>query len=171
MKYIEYDKETLGVVNIFDKEPVYVSKHSAVARAETIPQGDILTVTNIQPETEKYTVKERKLITVKSEETDEEYEKYVTEEAEKEREFFTCDIIGTVDERKVIYNKINKLKDWFNNNYRMYNEMLTRRATLGIEKGCVDKIRNKTYYSLNDLYAEAEIVVAEINELEEKLKG
>lgn len=171
MKFIIYNKESLRVVHILDKEPISITDNLAIARAETIPQGDILTVTNIQPETEKYTVKERKLITVKSEETDEEYEKYVTEEVEKEREFFTCDIIGTVDERKVIYNKINKLKDWFNNNYRMYNEMLTRRATLGIEKGCVDKVRNKTYYSLNDLYAEAEIVVAEINELEEKLKG
>jgi hypothetical protein len=51
----------------------------------------------------------------------------------------------------------------------MYNEMLTRRASLGIEKSCVDKIRNKTYNTLNDLYLEAEIVVNEINELESKL--
>ena len=52
----------------------------------------------------------------------------------------------------------------------MYNEMLTRRESLGIEKSCVDKVRNKTYYSLNDLYAEAETVVEEINELESRLK-
>ncbi len=170
MKFIVYEKKTLKVLHILDKEPINVSSTLAVARTETIPQGDILTVTNIQPKTEKYTVKEPKVITVKNEETGEEYEETQYVEIEKEREYFTCDIIGTVDEKKIIYGKIIKLKNWFNNNYRMYNEMLTRRASLGIEKGCIDKVRKKTYYTLNDLYIEAEIVVEEINQLEAQLK-
>ena len=170
MKYIIYEKKTLKVLHILDKEPISITDNLAVARCETVPQGDYLTVTNIQPKTEKYTVKEPKIVLVKDEVSGEEYEETQHIEVEKEREYYTCDIIGTVDEKKVIRNKISKLKDWFNNNYRMYNEMLTRRASLSIEKGCIDRVRNKTYYSLNDLYLEAEIVVEEINELENQLK-
>lgn len=170
MKFIVYEKKTLKVLHILDKEPISISNSLAVARCETVPQGDILTVTNIQPKTEKYTVKERKTVLVKDEETGEEYEQTELVDVEKEREYFTCEIVGAIDEKKATRNKINKLKDWFNTNYRMYNEMLTRRASLGIEKGCADKIRNKTYCTLNDLYLEAENVVEEINQLESQLK-
>ena len=97
MKYIVYNKETLKVFQILDKEPISISDNLAVARCETIPQGDILTVSNIQPRTEKHTVQVPKLITVKNEETGEEYEDYGTEEVEKEINYFTCDVIGTVD--------------------------------------------------------------------------
>jgi hypothetical protein len=49
--------------------------------------------------------------------------------------------------------------------------MLTRRQALGIEKACIDNIREKTYHSLEELYQEAELVVEEINKLEALLKN
>ena len=112
MKYIVYDKKTLKVRDngIYDKEPISITDNLAVARCETIPQGDILTVTNIQPRTEKYLVNETKPVMVKDEITGEEHEVDKIEYVEKEREYFTCDLIGSVDEKKVILNKIAQLK-------------------------------------------------------------
>lgn len=62
--------------------------------------------------------------------------------------------------------KISELKSWFNNNYRMYVEMLTRRESLNISDTIIDSYRNKTYTNLNDLYLEAEVVASEIKNLE-----
>ena len=169
MKFIVYEKKTLKVLHILDKEPISITDNLAVARCENIPQGDILTVTNIQPKTEKYIVKEPKIVEIKDEATGEVHEETKYVEVEKEREFFTCDIVGTVDEKKVVRNSIIKLKNWFNTNYRMYNEMLTRRKALGIEKACDDKVRGKVYSTLGELYQEAEKVVEEINQLETQL--
>lgn len=59
-----------------------------------------------------------------------------------------------------------QLRYWFDNYYRKYNEMLMRYTALGIQETVVDEIRGKTYTTLNDLYTEAEIVRARINELE-----
>lgn len=63
---------------------------------------------------------------------------------------------------------LNKLDKWFKNQYREYNEMLTRRKELGIEDTIVDEFRNKTYHNLAELYEEAEVVAREIRNLREK---
>jgi hypothetical protein len=168
MKYIVYNKETLRVRKdgILDKEPTSITANLGIARAETVPNGDILTVTNIKPQTEKYLAKQSKEVEVKDEETGETYEDVVYEDIELEREYFTCEVVATKDEKKEIYIQIQKLKNWFNTNYRMYSEMLTRRQALGIVKFCDDKVRGKVYFTLDELYQEAEKVVNEITELE-----
>ena len=66
-------------------------------------------------------------------------------------------------------DRISNLKYWFNNDYRMYVEMLTRREALNISDTIIDSYRNKTYTSLNDLYLEAEVVASEINNLENQI--
>ena len=66
-------------------------------------------------------------------------------------------------------DRISNLKYWFNNDYRMYVEMLTRREALNISDTIIDSYRNKTYTSLNDLYLEAEVVASEIKSLENQI--
>lgn len=66
--------------------------------------------------------------------------------------------------------KLEELDNWFKNNYTMYEQMLVRRKTLGIDDTIVDGFRNKTYNNLVDLYNEGEIVAGEIRVLKEKLK-
>lgn len=61
--------------------------------------------------------------------------------------------------------KLIKLRNWFNTSYTTYEQMLTRRAYLGIDDKIKDEFRNKTYKSLKDLYDEAEICAKEIKEL------
>ena len=74
----------------------------------------------------------------------------------------------TESEKQRIINdkKIEELKKWFNNEYRLYNEKLTRFQALDIKEEIYDEYRNKTYLTLNDLYLEAEKVRLEINDLE-----
>lgn len=67
-------------------------------------------------------------------------------------------------------NELIELDNWFKNNYTMYEQMLIRRKTLGIEDEIFDKFRNKTYKSVLQLYNEAEVVAGEIRVLKEKLK-
>lgn len=62
-------------------------------------------------------------------------------------------------------NKIAELKQWFENDYRTYVEMLTRRQALGIDDKIVDQFRNKTYTNIMELYQEAEVVAQEIKDL------
>jgi hypothetical protein len=169
MKYIEYNKETLRVINVLDKEPSIIPSTSAIARCEVVPNGNRRTVTNIKPQTEKYFAKQPKKVEVKDEETGETYTNTIYEDVELEREYFSCEVVATKDEKKEIYAQIQKLKNWFNTNYRMYSEMLTRRQALGIAKFCDDKVRGKVYSTLDELYQEAEKVVDEINQLETQL--
>lgn len=75
-------------------------------------------------------------------------------------------IIDYVDVELQIY----KLDNWFKIQYREYNEMLTRRKTLGIEDTIVDEFRNKTYHNIIELYKEAEVVAGEIRELRKNVK-
>lgn len=60
---------------------------------------------------------------------------------------------------------------WFDNDYRKWNEMFTRYERMGIQETITDNYRGKTYTSLSELYAEGEIVRAEILELEERDAG
>jgi len=61
--------------------------------------------------------------------------------------------------------QIKELQRWFDNDYRTYCEMFTRRNFLQIEDTIVDNFRNKTYHNLRDLYIEAENVATEIKNL------
>lgn len=64
--------------------------------------------------------------------------------------------------------KLINLTNWFKTDYATYEQMLTRRKTLGIEDTIVDVFRNKTYHNIIELYTEAEVVAGEIRELREK---
>lgn len=169
MKYIVYIKANNRVLpnGVLYKEPTIIPNGLGLARCEIVPQGDILTVVNLQAKTEKYTVKEPKEV-VKVDEENNEYTETEYVEVEKEREYQTCEIVASVDNAKVIRNQIQKLTSWFNNEYRYYNEKLTRFNALGVIESVVDKVFNITYSSLYDLYVQAEKVRAEIKELENK---
>ena len=71
-------------------------------------------------------------------------------------------------------NELMELDNWFKNNYTMYEQMLVRRKTLGIEDVIEDEFRNRVgenaYHNLIELYEEAEVVAGEIRVLKEKLK-
>ena len=68
-----------------------------------------------------------------------------------------------------LLKEIEELKNWFNTEYRTENEKATRLQALSIAYSHYDEYRDKTYTNLNDLYQEAEIVRARINELESEL--
>ena len=61
--------------------------------------------------------------------------------------------------------RLSELLYWFDKDYPRYEQMFTRRKTLGIEDTIVDEFRNKTYHNLIELYEEAEVVAGEIREL------
>jgi hypothetical protein len=165
MKYIVYKKQDNKVLHILDKEPIAISDNLGLARCEAIPQGDKFSIANLQEKTEKYTDLEAKEV-VKKDEQGNEYIETEYVEVEKEREYQVCELLASVDEKKPIRNQIAKLKNWFNNEYRYYNEKLTRFEALNIAEVVVDKVFNITYLSLNDLYVQAEKVRTEIKELE-----
>lgn len=94
--YIIFNKESKKVVKILGKKPVAISSTLEIARCDNIPkynevQGDYLTVTNLQEKTEKYIdiehiekeVEIDGLLQTQREEI----------EVEKERKYFTCDLI------------------------------------------------------------------------------
>lgn len=60
-------------------------------------------------------------------------------------------------------HEVDIRKQWFDHDYRMYNEKLQRFAALGIEEMIYDAFRDKTYVTLTDLYTEAEVVRDEIH--------
>lgn len=62
-------------------------------------------------------------------------------------------------------NKILELDNWFKTDYTTYEQMFTRRKTLGMVDVIVDNFRNKTYHNIIELYEEAEVVAKEIREL------
>lgn len=72
--------------------------------------------------------------------------------------------------RLKVIGQINEKRAWFDYSYRQYFEKLMRFEALEIQEAVEDKARSKSYSTLNDLYLEAEIVRAEINELEQQLK-
>lgn len=135
MKYIIYDKATLKVVHILDKEPINISSSLAVARTEMIPQGDMFTVSNLREETEKYTVKEPKTVEIFKEELGETVEDTIFEDVEKERKYFVCDLIENIaDEEKIkkrneILLKINELKSKLSAYDYIGTKIATGRAT------------------------------------------
>lgn len=61
------------------------------------------------------------------------------------------------------------LRNWFDDKYRTWNEMLTRWTAIGVQKTITDELRGKEYASLGDLYAEAEIVRKEIEDMENEV--
>lgn len=94
--YIVFYKDSKKVVQTLAKEPVAISNTLEIARCESVlkynqAQGEYLTVTNLQEKTEKYIDIEytEKEIIVDGE------MQIVTEaiEVEKERKYFTCDLI------------------------------------------------------------------------------
>lgn len=94
--YIIFEKDSKKVYQVLDKKPIAISNTLEIARCDNVPkynpaQGDYLTVTNLQEKTEKYIEKE---YTEKEVEIDGEIQ-LVTEaiEVEKERKYFTCDLI------------------------------------------------------------------------------
>lgn len=62
--------------------------------------------------------------------------------------------------------RIAELRNWFDHDYRMYNEKLQRFAALGITETVHDEFRGKDYENLHQLYVEAEVVRDEIHQLE-----
>ena len=128
MKYIVYKKQDNKVLHILDKEPVAISEVLGLARCETVPQGDILTVVNLQAKTEKYTVKEPKEV-VKIDEQGNEYTETEYVEVEQERNYFTCELVGTEDTRKKTLAKINELKRKLANYDYIGVKIATGRAT------------------------------------------
>lgn len=62
--------------------------------------------------------------------------------------------------------RVAELRNWFDHDYRMYNEKLQRFEALEIAEIIHDEFRGKDYENLHQLYVEAEVVRAEINELE-----
>ena len=74
-----------------------------------------------------------------------------------------------IENENNILKEIAELKNWFNTEYRTENEKATRLLALSIEYSHYDEYRDTTYNSLNDLYIEAEIVRARINQLESEL--
>ena len=83
---------------------------------------------------------------------------------------FNIELYNKRKQGYVNQEKLDKLDNWFKTQYREYNEMLTRRKTLGIEDTIVDEFRNKTYHNLIELYEEAEVVAKEIRELRKNVK-
>lgn len=83
-----------------------------------------------------------------------------------------------IEENKIVYrnktlkeinqDKLLELDNWFKTDYTTYEQMFTRRKTLGIEDTIADEFRNKTYHNLIELYEEAEVVASEIRELRNK---
>ena len=94
--YIIFYKDSKRVHKVLSVKPVTITSTLEIARCDNIPkyneaQGDYLTVINLEEKTEKYIDKE----TVEKEvEIDGEMQK-VTEaiKVEKERPYFTCDLI------------------------------------------------------------------------------
>lgn len=173
MKYVTYFKNNLMVDRIYDKKPLALTDNLDIAQCQNIitaPQYGYLKVKNLQTKIEEY----KEIVDVIDEETqqpiiDEKTSEIKTVEITKQREYQVCELeaVENPNKGKIINRqKINELKKWFDTEYRKFNEMLTRRQSLNIDKPCIDKIRNKTYYTLAELYCEAEIVVNEINYLE-----
>lgn len=81
---------------------------------------------------------------------------------ENETEIFTVwEIVEDSDATKAA-----RRRQWFDEDYRKWNEMFTRYEKMGISETIDDEFRGKTYHSLAELYAEGEIVRKEILELE-----
>lgn len=94
--YIIFYKDSKKVRNVYSQKPASISNNLEIARCDNVPkyneaQGEYLTVTNLQEKTEKYIAKE----TVEKQiEVDGEIQTVIEEiEVEKERNYFTCDLI------------------------------------------------------------------------------
>lgn len=107
MKYIIYDKKTLKIVRIMNKEPIALTDNLGLARCESIPQGDNFKVSNIQTHAENYIEKEPKEVT-KVDEQGNEYTETEYEEVVKTREYQTCEIMPKIYSQTEINNKKDK---------------------------------------------------------------
>lgn len=172
MKYIVYKKSNNRVHNneILDQPPIDLTDTLGVARCEFIPKynqanGEYLEVFNIQEHTETYTEKVGKEV-LKVDEQGNEYTDTEYEEVVKTRPYKTCELTVKQDESILKANRLRFLKSWFNNEYRYYNEKLTRFKALSISEIVIDSTFNIVYSNLDALYIQAEKVRAEINELE-----
>ena len=83
--------------------------------------------------------------------------------------------INLYNKRKQGYvnqEKLDKLDNWFKTDYAKYEQMFNRREKLGIADIIEDEFRNrvgdKAYHNLIELYEEAEVVAKEIRELRQK---
>jgi hypothetical protein len=171
MKYIEFRDNK--VINIHDNEPKHIL-YGSVARCDYIPPlniGEYHEVFNVQEHTETYIEQEPREVKKVDEETKEEYIDTEYIDVEKTRIYKTCELAVKVDEKSLKRIQLRKLKTWFNNEYRYYNEKLTRFAALNMAETVTDKIFGMIYLNLNDLYIQAEKIRAEINDLEEELKN
>lgn len=102
--YIIFYKDSKKVHKIFIKKPASITNDLEIARCENIlkyneAQGEYLTVSNLQEKTEKYIDKK----TVEKEVEINGEIQLVTEEieVEKERNYFTCDLIVNESPNKV----------------------------------------------------------------------
>lgn len=95
MKFIVYEKDTLKVIHILDKEPIALTDNLGLARCEIIPQGDNFTVANIQNHTKQYVIKEPKEV-VRIDEEGNEYTETEYEEVIKTNEYQTCKLMAKV---------------------------------------------------------------------------
>lgn len=93
-------------------------------------------------------------------------------EAQPERyEYEEIRVYVLFTEEQLLQNELNKLDEqWFKVDYTKYEQMLRRRKELGIEDIIEDKVRNKTYKNLIELYTEAEEVARRISEIKNILK-
>lgn len=176
MKYIVYYKKTLKVKQngILNQMPVSMTDSLDIARCENIPPlniGEYHEVTNLQEHTETYTVKEPREVKKIDEISGEEYIDTEYVDVEKTKTYKTCELAVKVDEKSLKRIQLRKLKSWFDNEYRYYNEKLTRFAALNMAETVTDKVFGTIYLNLNNLYIQAEKIRAEINSLEEELKN
>ena len=162
-------------IEIRVQKPTSVTKGVIVAECDTIPRlnrsnGEYYEAVNIQEHSENYTEKE-KIYVDKTDENGYIYTEESWVEVEKTRNYFTCELVVKQNEIRVKRLQLKKLKSWFNNEYRYYNEKLTRFAALNIAEVVTDKVFGTMYLNLSDLYIQAEKIRGEINALEEELKS
>lgn len=111
MKFIIYDKKTLKVIRIMNKEPIALTDNLGLARCEIIPQGDNFSVSNIQTHTEQYIIKETKEV-AKVDEEGNEYTETEYEEVVKTREYQTCKLVAKVyTEEQIALRKRKKYEN------------------------------------------------------------
>lgn len=107
-------------------------------------------------------------------EVDDEYFDYLFCEQAKGKELVVEDgkVIArdrVITQKELNQNKILELDNWFKEDYAKYEQMFNRREKLGIADVIEDEFRNrvgdKAYHNLIELYEEAEVVAKEIREL------
>lgn len=127
--YIVFKKESKKVMQILVEQPVAISSTLEIARCDNMPKynevnGDYLTVTNLEEKTEKYIDKEY----IEKEIEIDGVLQTVTEEikVEKERQYFTCDLIVNESPNKAEFIKKqyeNKVSALIRKKYSLNSEL------------------------------------------------